>query len=180
MKIKLVAALLALGAAGCGGASTAKTPEAAKATSPATTVPSTAASTTAATATPDAAAVVASIRAAGIPVAGVFIVTEANDGNHLLGRPNGYSSKEVVTDSRVLAADRGEAGGVDQGASVEVYPDAAGAKARAAYLASFGKTSTLLVNEYDYVRGGVLVRVTGKLTPTQAKSYKAVVDALPA
>jgi hypothetical protein len=27
--------------------------------------------------------------------------------------------------------------------------------------------------EYDYVRGTVLVRVTGNLTPTKAKEYKA-------
>ena len=129
---------------------------------------------------PDAAAVVSQIKGAGIPVIGTYIVTEANDSNHLLGRPNGYSSKEVVTDLRVAVADRGDAGGVDQGASVEVYPDAAGAKARAAYIGAIAKSSPVLANEYDYVRGAVLVRVTGKLTPTQAKDYKAVADRLPA
>ena len=129
---------------------------------------------------PDAAAVVLQIKGAGIPVIGTYIVTETNDSNHLLGRPNGYSSKEVVTDSRVAVGDRGDAGGVDQGASVEVYPDAAGAKARAAYIGAIAKSSPVLANEYDYVRGAVLVRVTGKLTPTQAKDYKAVVDRLPA
>ena len=33
---------------------------------------------------PDAAAVVAQLKAAGIPVIGVYVVTEANDGNNLL------------------------------------------------------------------------------------------------
>jgi len=72
---------------------------------------------------------VAQLKAVGIPVIGVYVVTEANDGNNLLGRPHGYSSKEVVTDSRVPVADRGDAGGVDQGASIAVYLDSAGAKA---------------------------------------------------
>lgn len=63
---------------------------------------------------------------------------------------------------------------------MEVFADAAGAKARADYIGGIAKTSPALANEYDYVTGAVLVRVTGLLTPAQAAPYKAIVESLPA
>lgn len=128
----------------------------------------------------DAAQVVERLKAGGVPVASTLVITEANDPNKLLGRPNGYVSKVELVDSRVPVADRGTPGNVDDGASVEVFADAERAAARAAFIQGIAKTSPALANEYDYVKGTVLVRVTGNLTPTQAAPYKAVVEALPA
>lgn len=119
----------------------------------------------------DAAQVADALKAAGVPVESVFTVTAENDPNKLLGRPNGYTSKVVITDSRVPAADRGEPDDVDSGAAVEVFANAAAAQARADYIDAIRKSSPILANEYDYVHGPVLLRVTGNLTPDQAKVY---------
>ena len=102
--------------------------------------------------------------------------TEEDDPNKLLGRPNGYTSKVAFADSRI---DQDEADdsqvekdAIERGGSVEVYPDESGAKARADYIQGIQKGGAF-GSEYDYVRGGVLVRVTGDLTPKQAKDYQA-------
>lgn len=42
---------------------------------------------------------------------------------------------------------------------------------------SFGKQTPILA-EYDYVAGGVLVRVSKQLTPTQAKEYETALAAI--
>lgn len=128
----------------------------------------------------DAEAVVERLRAAGVPIVSTNTVTAENDPNNLLGRPNGYTSKVEITDERVPEAERSPDGGVDNGASVEVFADAAAAQARADFIAEIAKSSPALANEYDYVRGPVLVRVTGKLTPAEAKIYETAVAELPA
>jgi hypothetical protein len=105
--------------------------------------------------------------------------TAADDANHLLGRPNGYTSKTAFSDSRVpvdqlggAAADSG-----DRGGSVEVFADAAGAKARMDYIQAIGKSAPLFA-EYDYANGPILVRVSKLLTPDQAKDYEAATKAV--
>lgn len=102
--------------------------------------------------------------------------TAANDPNHLLGRPGGYSSKTAFSDPRVKASDvQGEEhDAIDRGGSVEVYSTAAGARARAAYIAGVIKAMPS-ATEYDYVHGAVLVRVSSLLTPAQAADYKRAV-----
>ena len=108
-----------------------------------------------------------------------YVFTAENDSNHLLGRPNGYTSKAAWVDPRVKAADRTSGvGDIENGGSVEVFADRAAASARAAYIGAIAKNAPALANEYDYVRGSVLVRVTGNLTPSQAAGYKAAVNAL--
>jgi hypothetical protein len=104
----------------------------------------------------------------------VKVYTEEDDPNEMLGRPNGYTSKIAFSDSRIS---KGEVGGTDadaieRGGSIEVFPDEEGAVARAKYIQQMLK-ATGFGTEYDYVRGTVLVRVTGNLTPTKAKEYKA-------
>ncbi len=100
--------------------------------------------------------------------------TEDDDPNKLLGRPNGYTSKIAFSDSRISKKDveYADSDAIERGGSVEVYPDADGAKQRADYLQAIGKSSGL-VNEYDYLNGPVLVRVTGNLPPSKAKDYEA-------
>lgn len=100
--------------------------------------------------------------------------TAEDDPNHLLGRPNGYSSKTAFTDSRVKADDveGTKPDAVERGGSVEVFGDEAGAKARMELIQSVAKGMPA-VGEYDYVKGAVLVRVSRYLTPEQAKEYQA-------
>ncbi|WP_406458212.1 hypothetical protein OH768_28300 [Streptomyces sp. NBC_01622] len=107
------------------------------------------------------------------------IVTAANDGNHLLGRPNQYTSKVTFTDSRIKASDveGTDKGDVDRGGAIEVFADPADAKARAKYIQAVTKSMPVF-SEYDYVHGTVLVRVSHYLTPTQAAGYKDALDKL--
>lgn len=103
--------------------------------------------------------------------------TAEDDPNHLLGRPNGYTSKTAFGDSRVKAADVEYLGtdSVERGGSVEVFADEAGAKARMDFIQSVSKNLPM-VGEYDYVQGTVLVRVSRFLTPDQAKEYEAALN----
>ncbi|MFJ6355359.1 hypothetical protein ACIQKB_38610 [Streptomyces sp. NPDC092046] len=102
------------------------------------------------------------------------VVTEDNDPNHLLGRPNQYTSKITFTDSRIKADDvtGSGPGSVERGGAIEVFATAADAQARADYIGKVTKGMPVLV-EYDYVSGPVLVRVSRYLTPSQAADYKA-------
>ncbi|MFF7777510.1 hypothetical protein ACFZCG_24215 [Streptomyces tanashiensis] len=102
------------------------------------------------------------------------VVTEDNDPNHLLGRPNQYTSKITFTDSRIKADDVGgaEPGSVGLGGAIEVFKTAADAQARADYIQKVTQGIPMLI-EYDYVSGTALVRVSHYLTPTQAADYQA-------
>ncbi len=113
-------------------------------------------------------------------VKSTVVYTEATDSNKLLGRPNGYISKTAFSDSRVSAADveYSDSDDVARGGSVEVYPTAEGAKARSDYLQAIFKAAPMLGIEYHFLNGGILVRVTGNLTPAQSTDYKAAVAGL--
>lgn len=106
-------------------------------------------------------------------------VTAADDPNHLLGRPNQYTSKVTFTDLRIKAADVSgtEKGAVERGGAIEVFADPADAKARAKYIQAVTKSMPAL-SEYDYVHGTALVRVSHYLTPDQATVYKEAFDKL--
>lgn len=116
---------------------------------------------------------------AGLPVSGLIVYTAATDPNHLLGRPNGYKSKCAWVDGRVPTTDTSgdPRGDVDFGGGVEVFPTAAGAKARAKEILTDEKAEPILGSEYDYLAGGVLVRISQYLTPTQAAPYGKAVKA---
>ena len=109
----------------------------------------------------------------------VRTLTAADDANHLLGRPNGYTSKTAFSDSRLPADQLGgtAADSGDRGGSVEVFADGAGAKARMDYIQAIGKSAALFA-EYDYANGPILVRVSKLLTPDQAKEYEAATKAV--
>ncbi|MEV6027562.1 hypothetical protein [Streptomyces sp. NPDC052036] len=100
-------------------------------------------------------------------------VTADNDPNHLLGRPNQYTSKITFDETRISASDVSgtDKGDVDRGGSIEVFGNPADAQARAKYIQSVTKSMPMLA-EYDYVHGTVLVRVSHYLTPKQAADYK--------
>ncbi|MET7981236.1 MULTISPECIES: hypothetical protein [unclassified Streptomyces] len=101
-------------------------------------------------------------------------VTVENDPNHLLGRPDEYTSKVTFSDSWVQASQvtGADPGAVERGGAIEVFADAADAGARAAYLRGVAESSPALA-EYDYVHGSVLVRVSRYLTPKQAAQYES-------
>jgi hypothetical protein len=144
-----VSALALSGLTGCGGSSKAPTVTAAE--------------------------VVAKLKAAGLPISDVTEVTAADDPNHLLGRPGGYTTKEYFSDSRLKPEDVKDdsPGSVDLGGNVEVYSSASGAKKRAAYIKGIKDAMQFLGTEYDYVSGSVLLRLSQSLTPEQAAAYKA-------
>lgn len=129
--------------------------------------------------TPDATAVTTALAHAVPGLRTIVTYTAASDPNHLLGRPGQYTSKTAFADPRVKAADvQGEErDAIDRGGSVEVYPTAAGAKARAAYIQKIAQAMPS-VTEYDYVHGGVLVRVSNLLTPDQAAAYRRLANGL--
>ena len=106
------------------------------------------------------------------------VYTEETDPNKQLGRPNGYISKTAFSDSRVdeLVVEGSEPDSTERGGSVEVYPTAEGAKARSAYIQSL--LGGVLGTEYHFLNGGILVRVTGNITPSESTVYKDVVSGL--
>ena len=104
----------------------------------------------------------------------VKVYTEDDDPNKLLGRPSGYTSKIAFSDSRIPKKDTEytDSDAIERGGSIEVYSDADGAKQRADYIQAIGKSSNL-ANEYDYLKGPVLLRVTGNLPPSKANDYQS-------
>lgn len=97
--------------------------------------------------------------------------TAETDPNHLLGRPGGYTSKASFVDNRI---DRNETlgsspGSVELGGSVEVFANEADAQKRKDFLKAIGPP---LANEYDYLNGAILLRVSDILTPKQAAEYQ--------
>ncbi|MEW1761920.1 hypothetical protein AB0393_36155 [Streptomyces cyaneofuscatus] len=107
------------------------------------------------------------------------VVTEDDDPNHLLGRPDQYTSKVTFTDSRIKVDDVADAepGSVGLGGAIEVFTTAADARARADDIKNVTKGMPLLA-EYGFVRGTVLIRVSHYLTPTQSADYKAAAAAI--
>ena len=57
------------------------------------------------------------------------------------------------------------------GGSVEVFSTSGAAAQRARYVQSF-YTGGMLGSEYDYFAGSVVLRVSGVLTPSQAREYQ--------
>lgn len=96
-------------------------------------------------------------------------LTEDNDPNDLIGRPNGYEAATVFYDERVKCQD---GLGVTCGATLEVWPDDQAAQARADYIAGIQKEASFLGTEYHYVDGNELLRVSGDLKPSEAEAYE--------
>jgi hypothetical protein len=159
---------------GCGGSdNAAESPSSGAATSH-----SGAAAETTATSL-DAPAILQKLQAAGLPITDSVVITETNDPNNLIGRPGQYTSKVVFADSRTgVPLDKAKPDN-GSGGSVEVFADAAAAKARSDYiqktLAALGPVAG---TEYHYLTGTALVRVAGVLPPSQAAQYEVAVKAI--
>jgi hypothetical protein len=117
--------------------------------------------------------------AAKVPTARPGVVYTADtDPNHLLGTPNSYTSKATFTDSRITTPDipDPQSGNLQAGGSVEVFADASDATIRQQYLRQLEKNPPLLGTEYTFTDGAALLRVSSKLTPTQAAQYQAALN----
>lgn len=124
---------------------------------------------------PSAVMLAADLKAAGLDITRLIVYTAATDPNHLLGRQNGYTSKMAWQDPRAAKADAGDTrGSIGLGGGIEVYPSAAGAQARRAYLAGF---TPPLGDGYDYVSGTAVLRLSQYLTPAQAHAYQKAFSA---
>lgn len=91
-------------------------------------------------------------------------VTEDNDPNDLIGRPNGYTEAVVIYDSRVACDSLGS----DCGATLEVWPTSDAAAQRSTYILDILSGSPALGSEYHTVRDNYLLRVTGDIVPSEA------------
>ena len=119
-----------------------------------------------AAAPPTAAALASALKAAGLPVGHLIVYTASTDPNHLLGRQGGYRSKVAWADLRAARQDAGdERGSIGLGGGTEVYPTAAGARARYEYLRGFQPP---FGDGYDYLDGTAILRLSNYLTPAQA------------
>ena len=105
----------------------------------------------------------------------VVTITEDNDPNDSIGRPNGYVSAAVLYDSRVQCSD---GLGADCGATVEEWKTVKAAGKRADYIQSILEDAPILGAEYDTVGGTFLLRVAGDLKPSEAKQYQEAFSAL--
>lgn len=103
-------------------------------------------------------------------VSEIVQIGEDNDPNHLFGRPNGYIAASVLIDSRLP---RCTELGADCGAMIEQWPDQAAAQARADYIQSMRRAMPMLGQEWDTVRGNLLLRVAGTLKPSEAEGYES-------
>ncbi|GKQ35181.1 hypothetical protein [Streptomyces sp. A012304] len=123
----------------------------------------------------DAQQVVTALTKAITSTKAATVYTAATDPNQLLGRPNGYTSKADFTDSRAKPKLDDE---VQNGGSVEIYSDPADAQDRAKYIADTLDKMKIFGTEYHYLNGGILLRVSGALTPDQAAEYEAALKQL--
>lgn len=104
-----------------------------------------------------------------------IVYTAETDPNKLLGRPSGYASKADFTDERAKPELDDE---VQKGGSVEVFDDPADAKDRGKYIADTLKKMKIFGTEYHFTKGGILLRVSGELTPDQAAEYEDALNEL--
>ena len=176
-----VVVALALAACGGGGASTTSTSSGAPASgtsSSAASAPAPSASEStpslpASLTSDDPKAVAQSLQQQIPEIVAVVQVTEANDSNDLIGRPGKYDAASFMKDKRLTCSAK-DYKDLDTscGAKIERWPSKADAQARADYIQAALKAMPILGTEYDYVRGGLLLRVAGHLKPSQAKQYE--------
>ncbi|WP_431780493.1 hypothetical protein [Streptomyces chumphonensis] len=130
--------------------------------------------------TAEAEAALRRLKRAGLPVEGYRSLTRGSDPDRLLGRADGYRSKLTFEDRRVnggLVVDN-DPGSVALGGVIEVFPDAASARARAEQL----QRDALGIPpraERGYLSGRVLLRLSPYLAEAQALEYRRALGAEP-
>lgn len=151
---------------------TASSPSASAPSPSATPPPSTAARHASAT-SDDPQIVAVSLKSQIRQVGKIVKITEDNDANNLIGRPGQYDAATFMQDTRLpcTATDQFDELSIDCGAKLERWGSDGDAKKRVAdiqkKLKDFG-----LGAEYDFIRDGLVLRVSGDLKPSQAKAYE--------
>ncbi|MGC4755581.1 hypothetical protein [Micromonospora trifolii] len=113
------------------------------------------------------------LTAAKVGLTSGAVQNEDTDPNDLLGRPNGYTSRASAD---LPGGDRqADKYGIDRGLVVEVFTAVEDVERRSKYIQDSLKSMPILGTEYHYRadQGRVLVRVSGKVKPTQAKKIEA-------
>jgi len=115
------------------------------------------------------------LKAGGQPLGEITVFDESSDPNHKLGRPDQYTSKVGFVDTRIdLSHAMDDPGDISRGGGIEVWPNRAAAQKRADYIQKTTKAVGFpALQEYDYVSGGYLLRITQVLTPDRGKAYEA-------
>lgn len=168
LKAAVIAPVIAL-AAGCSSASsTAAAPQVTPAAHRTTALPASRALT--------AAVITTRLKQLVPDIGRVKVLTAADDPNHLLGRPSGYTSKTVFGDKRITGQNLAD--GVQAGGEIEVFPATALAKDRADYIQIITANLGGLLAEYDYLAGPVLLRLTATPTPAKAGQYAKALAAI--
>lgn len=117
----------------------------------------------------DATAVAARLKAGVKSVSKVVTITEDNDPNEKIGRPDGYMTAATLYDEGASCTELG----ADCGATIEVWPDEEAAAQRSKFiLDALKEANGVLGSEYNYQDGPVLLRVAGTLKPSVAKQYE--------
>jgi hypothetical protein len=180
LSLTLTTAAACLALSSCSSSATTAGSDTAS-SSPSASSPTVAAAPTEAAATLTASQAMAAVAKAVPQAHETLVLTDTTDPNNLMGRPNEYTSDVRFSDSRVPASDTSpmglSKGDVQFGGSIEVFPTAADAAARAKYIQSV-TVALPEAAEYDFVSGPYLIRVSHFLTPAQAAVYQAAVDAL--
>lgn len=99
----------------------------------------------------------------------IVVITEDNDPNNLIGRPNGYTDAAVIYDENANCTDLGAGCGV----TIEMWPSRADAQQRSDYIQGILKETPAFGTEYHSVNYNVLLRITGELKPSVAEGYQA-------
>ena len=112
------------------------------------------------------------LKSAGMPIGDITIIGKDNDPSKLFGQPGQYTSRVDFADTRI-DADQIPANVksvVAPGGSIEVFEHAENASARIELIKTI---SGMLAPEHDYLKGAVILRISGQLTEDQAKEYEA-------
>ena len=121
-----------------------------------------------------AASVLAALKAAELPIDDSIEYTAETDKNEQLGRPGGYTSKVNFHDGRLEKSDDFDVNG---GGSVEVFATAEDAKRRYDYIDGVSR-SVPVFNEYHWLKGVTILRVSKSFTPDQASAYEKALNEL--
>lgn len=114
------------------------------------------------------------VKASVSDIESVEELTEDNDPNELIGRPNGYVAGAVFYDSRLECDELG----VGCGATLEQWDSAEDAQERSDYILGILEESPMLGSEYNYLLGPYLLRVSGDLAPSEAEEYEDALRSL--
>ena len=119
-------------------------------------------------ATAQALNIIAALQDAGLPIGSYVAFTEQTDPNELLGRPGSYIAKINFVDTRLSQSTIAD---FVNGGSIEIFFDEAGALARKDTIDTLALTISLAI-EYSLVETRILLRLSSRLTPSQAEEYK--------